>query len=109
MKRDNWTNEEVIGILEGMKMVNRNGLLIDTDWNKALENAIGQFWDFKRPVDQYAAMAYDPDTKDIAVVGPPLPRQLALTLQQYYYEKYYQVLADMEEALELCRWEEQLH
>jgi hypothetical protein len=74
MKRDNWTNEEVIDILEGMKSVDRNGLLIDSDWNIALDTAIGQFHDFKRPVDQYAAMAYDPDTKDIVVVGPPLPR-----------------------------------
>jgi hypothetical protein len=74
MKRDNWTNKEVIDILEGMKMVNRDGLLIDTDWNTTLDNAISQFYDFKRPVDEYAAMAYDPDTKEIVVVGPPLPR-----------------------------------
>ena len=74
MKRDNWTNDEVIAILEGMKAVDRNGLLLDTDWNTALDYAVGQFWDFKRPADQYAAMAYDPDTKDIVVVGPPLPR-----------------------------------
>jgi hypothetical protein len=74
MKRDNWTNDEVISILEGMKMINRNGLILDTDWNVALDQAIGQFWDFKRPADQFAAMAYDPDTKEIVVVGPPLPR-----------------------------------
>lgn len=74
LKRDNWTNEEVIYILEGLKMVNRNGLLIDTDWNTTLEHAISQFWDFKRPADQFAAMAYDTDTKEIVVVGPPLPR-----------------------------------
>ena len=74
MKRDNWTNEEVIDILEGMKMVGKDGVLRDTEGNFALDYAISQFWDFKRPVDQYAAMAYDPDTKDIVVVGPPLPR-----------------------------------
>ena len=74
MKRDNWTNDEVIGILEGMKMVNRNGLILDTDWNVALDQAIGQFWDFKRPADEFAAMAYDPDAEEIVVVGPPLPR-----------------------------------
>ena len=74
MKRDNWTNEEVIDILEGMKIVSRDGLPLDTDRNIALDCAISQFWDFKRPVDQFAAMAYDPDTKDIVVVGPPLPR-----------------------------------
>jgi len=74
MKRDNWTNEEVIDILEGMKRVNMNGLILDTDWNIALNQAIGQFWDFKRPINEFAAMAYEPDTKDIVVVGPPLPR-----------------------------------
>ena len=74
MKRDNWTNEEVINILEGMKVVDKDGLPKEVDWNKALDCAISQFWDFKQPVDQFAAMAYDPDTKDIVVVGPPLPR-----------------------------------
>ena len=74
MKRDNWTNEEVIDILEGMKIVSRDGEIKDTESNFALDVAISQFWDFKRPVDQYAAMAYDPETKDIVVVGPPLPR-----------------------------------
>lgn len=73
MKRDNWTNEEVIAILEGMKIVGQYGLPRDAA-NNALEHAISQFWDFKRSADQYAAMAYDPDTKEIVVVGPPLPR-----------------------------------
>ena len=79
MKRDNWTNDEVIDILEGMKMVvadKTDGLFRDanSEWNTALDSAIGQFWDFKRPADEYAAMAYEPDTKEIVVVGPPLPR-----------------------------------
>jgi len=74
MKRDNWTNEEVINILEGMKMTDKDETPRITYWNMALEIAISQFWDFKRPADQFAAMAYDTDTKDIVVVGPPLPR-----------------------------------
>ncbi len=74
MKRDNWTNDEVIRILEGMKMVNRQGQILNTDWNIALDQVIGQFWDFKRPIDNFAAMAYEPETKEIVVVGPPLPR-----------------------------------
>ena len=69
LKRTGWTNEEVIDILEGMKMIGR-----DTDHNMTLEVAIAQFWDFKRPADQYAAMAYNSDTKEIVVIGPPLPR-----------------------------------
>ena len=74
LKRDNWTNEEVLDILEGMKMVGRDGLPVDTDSNISLDQAVGQFCDFKRPADQFAAMAYDTDTKEIVVVGPPLPR-----------------------------------
>jgi hypothetical protein len=74
MKRDNWTNEEVIDILEGLKQIGKDGFPKETDWNIALYMAIDQFWDFKRPADQFAAMAYDPETKEIVVVGPPLPR-----------------------------------
>ena len=74
LKRDNWTNEEVLDILEGMKTVGRDGVVPDTDHNRTLEIAVSQFWDFVRPADQFAAMAYDTDTKDIVVVGPPLPR-----------------------------------
>ena len=74
MKRDNWTNEEVIDILNGMKVVDKDGLPGEVDWNIALDCATSQFWDFKRPADHVAAMAYDPDTKEIVVVGPPLPR-----------------------------------
>ena len=74
MKRDNWTNEEVIDILEGLKVVDSNGMSKEVDWNFALDFATTQFWDFKRPIDQPDAMAYNPDTKEIVVVGPPLPR-----------------------------------
>jgi|LauGreDrversion4_2_1035121.scaffolds.fasta_scaffold281174_5 hypothetical protein len=75
MKRDNWTNEEVINILEGFKFTGKNGdPLVYMDWNVALDSAITQFYDFKRSTDEYAAMAYDPTTKEIVVVGPPLQR-----------------------------------
>ena len=74
MKRDNWTNDEVIDILEGMKIVDRDGQPKDIDWNLTLDVVISRFGDFKRSVDEYSAMAYNPDTKDIVVVGSPLPR-----------------------------------
>ena len=73
MKRDNWTNSEVIGILEDF-LFSKDGVIEDTSWNNGLLLAISQFGDFKRPIGDYAAMAYDPKTKDIVVVGPPLPR-----------------------------------
>jgi hypothetical protein len=43
MKRDNWTNEEVIDILEGMKMVNRLGQLLNTfDISSRILTRLGQ-------------------------------------------------------------------
>jgi hypothetical protein len=74
MKRDNWTNEEVIDILEGMKIVDQNGAPKDSDRNLMLDLAISLFYDFKRSPDEYTAMAYEPDTKEIVVIGTPLPR-----------------------------------
>ena len=73
MKRDHWTNEEVIKILEGFKKT-KNQEEDLCPWNMALEIAAAQFYDFKREPDQFGAMAYDPSTQEIVVVGPPLPR-----------------------------------
>jgi len=73
MKRDNWTNDEVIGILEDLLIV-KNGEPQESDWNNGLLLAISQFGDFKRPVSEYTAMAYDPKTKNVVMIGPPLPR-----------------------------------
>jgi hypothetical protein len=73
MKRDKWTNDEVIGILEDF-LFYKDGVIEDTGWNNSLLLAISQFGDFKRPIDDYAAMAYDTKTKDIVVIGQPLPR-----------------------------------
>jgi hypothetical protein len=78
LKRDNWTNQEVIDILKGLRLVGRDGKELSEedggDWNAALSVAISQFYDFKRDANEYAAMAYDTETKTISVVGQPLPR-----------------------------------
>lgn len=78
LKRDNWTNDEVIDILKGLRLVDRGGKELSDesggDWNAALNVAMSQFSEFKRDAREYAAMAYDPETKEILVVGPPLPR-----------------------------------
>jgi hypothetical protein len=78
MKRDNWTNEEVIEILGGLLLAGRSGVKLSEedggDWNAALNVAMSQFHDFKRDANEYAAMAYDPENKEIVVVGPNLPR-----------------------------------
>lgn len=73
MKRDHWTNEEVIDILNGLKTVGKPNEETSS-WNFALDTAITQFWDFLRPTEEYGAMAYNPETQEIVVVGPPLPR-----------------------------------
>ena len=74
MKRDNWTNEEVMYILEGLKLIGKDGKDINEDWNTGLDAAISQFYDFKKDAEEFTAMAYDPETKEIVVVGPELPR-----------------------------------
>lgn len=78
MKRDNWTNEEVIDILGSLQLVARDGKELSEedggDWNAALNVAMSQFSEFKRDAREYAAMAYDTEKKEILVVGPPLPR-----------------------------------
>lgn len=71
LKRDHWTNAEVINFLEGMKY---SHLPKYGDWNASLDMAITQFYDFKREPTEFAAMAYDVEKQEIVVVGPPLPR-----------------------------------
>ena len=73
-KRDLWTNDEVINILDGLKLVGRSGKDLNADWNTSLDVAISQFCDFKKDAQEFTAMAYDLETKEMVVVGPPLPR-----------------------------------
>lgn len=61
-------------MLEGFKMVDHRGNLMDLEWNRAVTACEGQFWDFIKSADQYAAMAYDTESRQICVIGPQLPR-----------------------------------
>jgi hypothetical protein len=81
LKRDNWTNEEVIKILEGRKIhIGRKErkdeqLKYLQAHNEGIDQAIIQFYDFKaNPEDSYSAMAYDTDTEQIFVVSLPMPQ-----------------------------------
>jgi len=84
LKRDLWTNDEVINILEGRKI----SIKMDDakNWddvsykhavrhNEAIDQCIYQFWDFKAdPEESDSAMAYDPVLGRIFVISPPMPQ-----------------------------------
>jgi hypothetical protein len=77
LKRTRWTNEEVIKILEGLKIVDADGK--DTDkvcvhHNIAIDMAKDTFVDFSRRESDYGAKAYDPVTEQVYYIGKRLPR-----------------------------------
>ena len=75
LKNNNWTNDEVIDILEGCKISGGFPSNHAQIFNEGIEQAIIQFSDFKKDPEEYHdAMAYDPVTKRIYVTGPPLPQ-----------------------------------
>ncbi len=81
LKRDNWTNDEVIKILEqckiyiGEKERSEERLKFLERYNSAIEQAIIQFLEFKTDPDSgETAMAYDPEKNQILVISPPLPQ-----------------------------------
>lgn len=73
LKRDNWTNEEVIKILNGIKIceIDENGdpILCTGPFNAGINSAIYQFQDFIRPIEQPGAMAYCPEEDMIYHIG----------------------------------------
>ena len=81
LKRDNWTNDEVIKILEGCKIHieekdrTEDHLAFLKAHNETIDQATYQFYDFKAdPEKSYSAMAYDTDNGQIYVISPPLPQ-----------------------------------
>jgi|GEM_PF-7075336 len=81
LKRDNWTNDEVIKILEGRKIVigkkerSDKQLAYLKAYNDGIEQAIIQFYDFKAdPEISYSAMAYETNNKQIYVISEPMPQ-----------------------------------
>jgi hypothetical protein len=76
LKRTNWTNEEVIKILEGCKIYigekkrSKAHLEYLERHNAGVEKAIIQFCDFKAdPKESYSAMAYNTEDKMIYVIS----------------------------------------
>jgi hypothetical protein len=83
LKRDNWTNDEIIDILEGCKISIKmddckNWSKEEYDhavtWNQGLEQAIIQFHDFKADPNGWVAKALDTTTGQIVVISKPLPQ-----------------------------------
>ena len=81
LKRDNWTNLEVIKILEGRKIHigekerSDKQLAYLEAYNDGIEQTIIQFYDFKAdPEESYSAMAYDPILERIFVISEPMPQ-----------------------------------
>lgn len=82
LKRDNWTNDEVIEILKGMKLLSHgqesSGEYMSLQaHNEAIDTAIEEFYDFKRdPNDegQISCKAYCLDDKMVYHIGRMPPR-----------------------------------
>ena len=84
LKRDNWTNDEVIKILEGRKIAIRMDEAKSWDdasykhavrHNEAIDQCIYQFHDFMAdPEESYSAMAYNTDDEQIYVISAPMPQ-----------------------------------
>jgi len=77
-KRDNWTNEEVITIIEGFKLIpasktNPKLVAIADAHNTAMQDLIEHIADFQRPPGQSGALAMDTKTKVIYHIGRLLP------------------------------------
>jgi hypothetical protein len=69
LKRDNWTNEEVISFLKDMRLHGSNHT-----YNSSLNDAVMLFQDFMRDDSDHAAKAYETEIKEIVMIGPVLPR-----------------------------------
>ena len=83
LKRDLWTNDEVIDIIEGLmipikmddtKTWSQEEYDSASNWNTSLQMAASQFHDFKAKPDAWVAKALDTTTGQIVVISPPLPQ-----------------------------------
>lgn len=84
LKRDLWTNDEVINILESRKIsikMDDAKRWDDASYkhavrhNEAIDQCIYQFYDFKAdPEESDSAMAYETDNEQIYVISAPMPQ-----------------------------------
>jgi hypothetical protein len=71
MKRDGWTNQEVIDIIEGHIVSDKSTYA--QEHNEGVSVCAEAFYDFTRPLEEFGAMGYDPENKQIVHIGalPP--------------------------------------
>ena len=83
LKRNNWTNDEVIDILEGLmipikmddaKKWSKEEYDSVVSWNQPLLSAVSQFSEFKADPNDWVAKALDTETNQVVVISPPLPQ-----------------------------------
>jgi len=72
MKRDNFKVNEIIGILEGLRLEGRNDFI--EFHNGGINSAIDTFYDFTRPENESGAMAFMEETGEIVHIGEKLAR-----------------------------------
>jgi hypothetical protein len=80
LKRDNWTNEEVLHLLNEMEFYYKcdkpepEKFQRSEEYTQAIEDVREIFEGFKTPEDSYSGpMAYDKKSGFRVYVGPPLP------------------------------------
>lgn len=75
LKRDNWTNDEVISLLESCRLpVFQDGQECGDDDNFSLNQAICLFYDLKADPNKPSAKALDIETGRVVCIGPKLPQ-----------------------------------
>jgi len=78
MKRNNWSNKEVLKLLERFRMTDEKPDWFSADemdaYNEAIDDAKDMFFDFMRPLEEPGAMGYNAEEDMIYHVGTPLPR-----------------------------------
>lgn len=83
LKRNNWSNQEIIHLLKGLKITEdcfgkgvseKEKQATLEHHNPAINDAIEIFEDFERDTQEAGAMAYNPKTKEVVHIGPLLPR-----------------------------------
>lgn len=76
-KRDYWTNEEVMELIDGNKL-SPHPTKPMPEWaeqyNAALDDVKNFFFDFVRPHTEFGAMAYIVETKEVVHIGGIPPR-----------------------------------
>ncbi len=76
LKRTNWTTEEVIHLVDGMKLCTADGSEPPDvkAHNAACDMVIDSFRDYLIPETEFGAMAFCPDNQTTYHIGPRLPR-----------------------------------